>query len=406
MLELVRWLAALAGLALIVVVWRSVITTIILPRSNASRLTVAIWIGVRRAFMAVVKRRADYHGKDQVLALLGPVFLLTMLATWIALFLLGFALIFWRIDGASLGHALSLAGSSLFTLGFTAISHGPSAALAFIAAATGMVIVALQIGYLPSLYGAYNRRETLVTALQARAGAPAWGPEVLARHQLNQTLATLPALFAAWENWAADIAESHTSYPWLILFRSPEPLNNWVISLLAVLDAAALYNALSPGLAPPETRQCLRSGYVALRAIARIAGHPVNEDPHPDDPIHLSYERFEFGVGQLVATGFPSQRTAEEAWPHFRGWRVNYEDAAEFLASFIVAPPAPWSGMRRYLTKEQAIDVLVNRPRHRSPDDPEGWTAFPFVPQPQAAPEAEPTTPAAAAAPTPGWQPD
>jgi hypothetical protein len=35
------------------------------------------------------------------------------------------------------------------------------------------------------------------------------------------------------ERWAADLTESHVSYPWLLSFRSPYPLRSWVLSLLA-----------------------------------------------------------------------------------------------------------------------------------------------------------------------------
>ena len=85
----------------------------------------------------------------------------------------------------------------------------------FLAAATGMVVVALQIGYLPTLYSAFNRRETEVALLNSRAGFPAWGPELLARTHYAlgsgvSTLNTLPDLYMEWERWSADVAESHT----------------------------------------------------------------------------------------------------------------------------------------------------------------------------------------------------
>ena len=108
------------------------------------------------------------------------------------------------------------------------------------AAGAGMVLVALQIGYLPALYGAFNRRETLVTLLESRAGAPAWGPELLIRHHLVGMVESLSPLYAEWERWSADVAESHTSYPSLLYMRSPRSRNSWVISLIAVMDAAAL----------------------------------------------------------------------------------------------------------------------------------------------------------------------
>jgi hypothetical protein len=53
-----------------------------------------------------------------------------------------------------------------------------------------------------------------------------------------------------WERWAADVAESHTTYTQPVRFRSPKALSSWVTALLAVLDSAALFLALSPGAAP------------------------------------------------------------------------------------------------------------------------------------------------------------
>src|ERR1017187_5599794 len=95
----------------------------------------------------------------------------------------------------------------------------------------------------------------LHTALSARAGVPSWGPELLARTHYalgsgGSTIHTLPDLYAQWERWAADVAESHTTYLPLTRFRSPKPLSSWVTALLAVLDSAALYLALSPQKAP------------------------------------------------------------------------------------------------------------------------------------------------------------
>ena len=61
------------------------------------------------------------------------------------------------------------------------------------------------------------------------------------------------------------------------------------------------------------------------------------------------------------------ERTAEQAWPHFRGWRVNYEDAAYGLAKHIDAVPARWSGPRR--RQDQPIPPV--RPVNRQPSTPE-----------------------------------
>jgi hypothetical protein len=373
---IVRWVGFAVGLALILITWRSIITTIILPRFDKSLVTFATWQVVRSTFLFVADRQSTYERKDRVLALLGPVALLAALVSWMALFLLGYALMFWPLVDGTLGDCVRLAGSSFFTLGLADAPQSGPTILEFATAATGMIIVALQVGYLPTIYSAYNRRETLVTALSSRVGAPPWGPELLARHQLVQGMATLPALFAAWEIWAADIRETHASYPWLMNFRSPDAIESWVVSLLAVLDAAALYLAVAPDRAPPEARQCLRSGYVALRLLARISGAPVNEDPLPDDPIDLSFESFVRGVEHMRAAGVPIEQSLEAAWRDYRGWRVNYEAATYVIADFIVASPAPWAGRRCFMTSEEVFDVLKVRPRHRTPDDPEGRTGI------------------------------
>ena len=141
--------------------------------------------------------------------------------------------------------------SALCTLGFLVPHTAGGAALDPLAALAGLGTVALQIGYLPTLYAAFNRREALITMLDSRAGVPSWGPELLARTHYGlgsgvSAVSELPALFEAWEQWSADVSESHTTYVPLIWFRSPRPLSSWVTAQIAILDAAALYLALLP----------------------------------------------------------------------------------------------------------------------------------------------------------------
>ena len=135
-----------------------------------------------------------------------------------------------------------------------------------------MVVVALQIGYLPTLYAAFNRRETEVALLNARGGVPAWGPELLARTHYAlgsgvSTLNTLSDLYLGWERWSADVAESHTHLP----AARPVPLAARALllgDLAAVgLDSAALILSLAPDQAPiVPARLCLRGGFSASAA--------------------------------------------------------------------------------------------------------------------------------------------
>ncbi|MHB8670968.1 MAG: hypothetical protein ACYDAD_10510 [Acidimicrobiales bacterium] len=361
------WAALALGVVLVIGTWASLVSALVVPRGYSSRL--AGFVGRRLiggSFKLAADRLRSYEAKDRVLALWGPLWLLSLFVVWLFGFFLGFGLILWPLRHGSFGGALRESGSSLLTLGIDS-SQGVGPAVAdLLAAATGLVVVGLQIAYLPTLYAAFNRREVLVTLLQSRAGLPAWGPEILARHQLVRLVPNLPQLYRDWEQWAADVAESHTTYPVLMVFRSPNALRSWVLALLAVLDAAALHLSLCPEAAPTDARLCIRMGFTCLRDLATVLELAYDPDPLPTDPVALEWEDFLAGVDRLSEAGFPMERSPEDAWPHFRAWRVNYEPIAYALADRTVAPPGPWSGQRRRIG---TINPL--RPLDRKPEDPQ-----------------------------------
>ena len=364
-MDVLRWPGFVLGIAIVVATLTSLIVSLVVPRSQGARMPRAVERLVRAVFLRAAGLFDDYERKDRTLGFQAPVTLLALLATWMFALLIGFGLLLWPLT-TDFPEALREAGSSLLTLGFSAQPTAAAAAVYFLAAASGLVVVALLIAYLPAIYSSFNRREVLVTTLQGRAGAPAWGPEILARHQLVGLLGNLPDFYADWERWAADVAESHSNYPLLISFRSPHPLRSWVVGLLAVLDSAALYLSLCPAGAPMQARLCLRMGFISLRELASAAGLPYDPDPYPDDPIELTFEEFASAVERLRAGGFEPEVPAEEAWPHFRGWRVNYEQVSYALADYTVAPPGPWSGSRRHLP---GMAIVPQRPVNRRPDD-------------------------------------
>ena len=353
------------GLLIVVITIAGTLFVLVLPRqpSGIERLTLIVNRTVRLIFIGLSRLASSYERKDAILAPTAPVALLGQVLVWAASLILGFAIMLIPTTH-SLWLGLEQATTALFTVG--AIHEGGRAntGIDIWAGATWVIVVALQIAYLPTLYGAFSRREALVAMLESRAGAPAWGPELLARHQLVGITDTLADLYKDWELWSADVAESHSTYPILLLFRSPEPWLSWLVGLLAVLDAAALQLALSPSTAPSQARLCLRMGFTLTNRIATTLGWEVNFDPRPDEPIQLSYEEFAQAVALLERSGFPVERSAEEAWPDFHGWRVNYEESMYHLTDRLIAPPAKWSGGRRHL--REAV-VEPHRPPHRHP---------------------------------------
>jgi len=351
----IRVVGAVIGAAIVLATGWSVVGTLVVPRRVRSRITRMAFEANRTVFHFAADMSHSYERRDRVLAFQAPVQLILQIVGWLALYELGFGLLVWPFDGhAGLAGAMEQAGSALCTLGYLAPRTSGVAALDALAALAGLGTVALQIGYLPTLYGAFNRREALITMLDSRAGVPSWGPELLARTHYGlgsgvSAVAELPELFEAWEQWSADVSESHTTYLPLVWFRSPRPLSSWVTAQLAVLDAAALYLALLPdasGLV--QARLCLRGGFTCLGNIARALRIPIPEDANPNDGISLSYDDFVGAVERLRSVDFPLERPVQEAWLDFLGWRVNYEAAAYALAWAVDAPPALWSGPRRH----------------------------------------------------------
>jgi hypothetical protein len=353
------------GVLLVVLTATSVLFTMVLPRRPAGfeRASLLVNRVVRIVFVGLSRLARTYEGKDALLAPTAPVALVVQLLFWAASFILGFGLIL-QTTTHQISTGLLQAMTALFTVGAIHAGGPPDESADIAIGAIWVVVVALQIAYLPALYSSFNRREALVAMLESRAGVPAWGPEVLARHELVGITDTLPDFYASWEMWAAEVAESHTTYPVLLLFRSPEPWFSWLVGLIAVLDGAAMHLALAPDTASSQARLCLRMGFTALNRIATTLGWEVDPDPDPEGEIDLTFEEFEDAVRMLQGVGFTLERTAEEAWPDFRGWRVNYETVSYRLADRLTAPPAPWSGGRRHI---RSGPVEPRRPPQRRP---------------------------------------
>ncbi len=355
------------GLVVVLATAMSVFTTLVIPRATSSRLLRSVSRVLARGIKPVLSRLDTYEAKDRVVALVGPLGMLTLFAAWLGLLVVGFGLMIWWAGGTTLIFALGSSGSSIFTLGILSGDRGAARALDIVESGMGFLVIALEIAYLPTLYTAFSSRETEVTLLAARGGVPAWGPEILSRHVRFTNMEDLPGLYSTWERWAAAVSESHTAYPSLMWFRSPESTRSWLLALVAIMDAAALHHALAPGTAPREGRLCLRMGINCLRSLADALRIPYDPDPLPTSPIRLTEQEFGEGYDLLASVEFPIECPREEGWRHFAGWRVNYEGIADALTQLVMPPPAPW-----LLARPELGSAAFPRILNRTPEDPEG----------------------------------
>jgi hypothetical protein len=358
--DVLRVLAVLAGAGIVIMTLRSAIQTFILPRGVREFTAKTVFLTVRAAFDLVAHRADSYEGRDRIMALYGPVALTALTGTWLVLVITGYSLVYWGIGapsgGGSLADSVLLSGSSLFTLGFIAVSSVGYAVLVFSEAGIGLLLAALLVSYLPVIYGAWSLRERQVASLQVRAGSPPAAWNIIMRYHRIEGI-DADELWPAWEEWFIAIEESHTSLSSLVFFRSPQPDRSWVNAAGVVLDAAALYSSAVDVPRNPRRELCLRAGYIALRRIATLFRIPFDPDPAPDAPISVTREEFDEVWLMLSDAGVPLKPDIDEAWKNFAGWRVNYDVVLLRLAALTMAPYAPWISDRSVRWQHPAIKL-------------------------------------------------
>lgn len=326
----------------------SAVQTFVVPRALPVRLPRLVFRVLRTVFTKTARSAKGYEGLDRRMAFYAPTSLLLLPALWLSLMLLAFAAMYWAIDEGSAWDAVETSGSSLLTLGFRHPGSRVTTVLSFAEAATGIALLALLITYLPTIYGAFTRRETLVSLLDVRAGTPPWAVTMIERYQRIGLLDRSDELFERAELWFADIEESHTSLASLAFFRSPQPDRSWVAAAGTILDGAALSISLIDveGVDNPHAALCIRSGYLALRRIADVFGLPYDPDPSPTDPISITRAQFDEAVARLAAVGTPMKADLDQAWRDFAGWRVNYDAVLLELGALTLSASAPWLDMK------------------------------------------------------------
>ena len=346
MFVFLRILAIILGTLLVFFTLFSAIRTLVLPRAIQDRITYSTFTAVRWIFKLPLSWARDYHARDQIMAYYAPTALLSLLPVWLILVTLGYTGIFWGLGVPGWYESFLLSGSSLLTLGFARAEDLIQLSLVYSEATIGLLLIALLIAYLPTMYSAFQRREAAVARLEVRAGDPPSAVEMLLRFNRIHGLSQLHETWQSWENWFIDLQESHTSLSMLVFFRSPKGKHSWITASGTVLDAAAL--TLSSLDTPHDFQAdlCLRAGYLALRNIADFFNVPFNPNPHAGDPISITRAEFDQAYDRLVAQDLPVKFNRDQAWRDFAGWRVNYDQVLLALAELTMAPEAPWSSDR------------------------------------------------------------
>lgn len=311
-------MATLPGFTLLVVVLWDTFETVVLPRSvtRSLRLTRVFYRTSWALWSGVAKRISHGPTRDAILSFYGPLSLLMLMHVWALCLIVAFALIHWGLhsplntpDGQSgFSTYLYMSGVTLFTLGFGDVvpREMMGRALTVAEAGVGIGFLALVIGYLPTLYQAFSRREVAISLLDARAGSPPTAVELLRRHGIEGQQSALIMLLQEWERWAAELLESHLSFPVLLFYRSQHDRESWLAALTAMLDTCSILLQTTGSERPSSAALRWQANVTfamcrhAVVDLALILNTPPSEDEHD----RLSPEKLKRVREVLLLAGF------------------------------------------------------------------------------------------------------
>jgi hypothetical protein len=331
----VRVVAAIAGVILIALMLAEFFVTFMLPRRVrrdpriARGLLRALW-GPWRAFA----RQLSPSSADTVLGFFGPLALLFELLTWTVGLIVGFALIEWAAVGGGFGGGL-LFSSGLF-LNAEAVSGSTIVhVIALVEAAIAIGVLFIVIGYLPAVYGSFSRREIAVSQLATRAGSPPAAGVILLRAAGRERWRELESDLRAWEEWAAELMETHLSYPILGFYRSQHVSQNWLAALTAMVDVAAFVTAVEED---GEVEPAELTFAIGQHALADLA---LQYRVKPGPPDRLSESDFDELYG-LVEDSLSRPVGRDEALRRLTELRKAYEPKAQGLSRLLALELPPW----------------------------------------------------------------
>jgi Ion channel len=341
--------ALIGGAALIFAILRDAFETVVLPRrvERRFRLTNFVYRRIWTPWRGIASHINSQARREALLGYFGPLSILLLLMVWAAGLILGYALMqrgggqHVQLSGEPITFGLLLyhSGETFFTLGYGDITPTSSfsRALSVLESGMGFGFLAVVIGYLPTIYSAFSRREIEISLLDARAGSPPTAAELLARFGKHPQQAVLDDIFRDWEQWAAQVLESHISYPVLSFFRSQHYNQSWLGALTTILDSSALVIA---GIENVRSDQAKLTFAMARHAVVDLA-QVVRARYDTTIPDRFSEEELT-RVRQLLSDRGLKLRDGGEFEDKLAHLRSLYEPYVQGMARNLLITLPPW----------------------------------------------------------------
>jgi hypothetical protein len=338
----------IAGLVVVFAVLLDAFETVVLPRRVRRQYRLTSWF-YRRTWVpwrTITTHIKSPSQRENFLGYFGPLSLLVLLGLWAATLIFGFALMqygageHFQLSGEPITFSRLLyhSGETFFTLGYGDIVPTSAFArlLAVLEAGMGFGFLGTVVGYLPTIYAAFSRREVQISLLDARAGSPPTATELLGRFGNRQQL-EFDLILREWERWAGEVLESHISYPPLSFFRSQHSNQSWLGALTVILDASSLIIAGVDNVRCEQAKVTFamaRHAVVDLAQVSKATYDSQHPDRMPDDELaRLRKALAERNVKLKEGPEF------EEKLHHLRSL---YEPYSQSIARTLLITLPPW----------------------------------------------------------------
>ena len=345
-------LPIVAGIAIMFVVLVDAFENVLLPRRVQRHFRITTWFYhfTWRPYVRLARCIRMQARRETMLGYFGPLSLIALLVLWACGLILAFALLEYgggehlTAGGQPISFGLLLyhSGETFFTLGYGDITpaSGLSRTLSVFEAGMGFAFLAVVIGYLPTIYSAFSQREIEISLLDARAGSPPSATELLCRATGGRDGmggGALDRLFLDWEHWAAEVLESHLSYPVLSFYRSQHNNQSWLGALTVILDATALVVAGIDGISSEQARRTFKMARHAVVDLAQV----VNAHYDPGATGRLTPQDLSEIRARLRDKGLKLNE-GTEAEQKLHDIRMRYEPYVLAIAKNLYISLPPW----------------------------------------------------------------
>jgi hypothetical protein len=342
-------LAAIAGAVVILAVLLDAFETVVLPRRVHRHFRITSWFYryTWKPWRKITSHIQSPSQRENFLGYFGPLSLIFLLMLWALGLIFGFSLLQYGAgehvqltnEQINFGRLIYHSGETFFTLGYGDIvpTSPLSRALAVIEAGMGFGFLGTVIGYLPTIYSSFSRREVQISLLDVHAGSPPTAAELLGRLGNSPQQRLLDQVFRDWERSASEVLESHISYPPLSFFRSQHINQSWLGALTAILDATAIVIAGVDGLRPDQAKATFAMARHAVVDLAQLA-RAQYDGTFPD---RLSAEHL-LKLRQSLSERGVQLKQGTDLEEKLALLRSMYEPYAQALARTLLITLPPW----------------------------------------------------------------